>query len=139
MKKFNYLLENGDMVEVDVTIEVYLELESESKYQERLRNQHRRHGDSRPFDDFSIQIQKSASVPSAEEEALDSLYLERIREVVLRHHSMDAYRRFILHYVCGYTRQEIATMENVHLTTIDYSINMVKSTLLKYYLEEEEM
>ena len=90
---------------------------------ERQRNEHRRHIEDGKIDDFIIS--GNLTVKLFEQESISKVDLETI----LKTCTQAQQKRFKLHYIQGYTLEEIAKLENCTNQAISYSIEYVKKKI----------
>lgn len=119
---------NGKTIEIDVSDEIIKLYYEEKKRQERERYEKRKHIDSHNLDDYIVTMK-------AITETLEETYFKRqkIREIMEIVESCSAIqrKRFYLYFMCGYTYEEIAKIQQCSKTAVIKSIKMILKKLKK--------
>ena len=113
-----------NLMEVEVSVDVYKVYEDSRRQEERQRYERRKHIDGRSFD--NCLLFELATEP------LEQTYerIERLREIqaVLQDIPPQQRERFILHFAYGYSYSEIAKMQGCHKAAV---MRSAKSALKK--------
>ena len=103
-----------NLLEVEVSVDVYKVYEDSRRQEERQRYERRKHIDGRSFD--NCLLFELATEP------LEQTYerIERLREIqaVLQDIPPQQRERFILHFAYGYSYSEIAKMQGCHKAAV---------------------
>ena len=114
-----------NLLEVEVSVDVYKVYEDSRRQEERQRYERRKHIDGRSFD--NCLLFELATEP------LEQTYerIERLREIqaVLQDIPPQQRERFILHFAYGYSYSEIAKMQGCHKAAV---MRSAKSALKKF-------
>jgi len=117
-----------DSPEQEITIDVFkLYYQEFRKPLEKKRNEQRRHIEDGEVDGFIIS--GKLSVTRFEQEYADKAEIE----AALKSCTPKQQRRFELHYVHGYTLEEIAKLEKCTNQAVSDSIELVKKKIKKYF------
>ena len=120
---------NADSQECEINLEVFtLYYKEFRKPLDKKRNEHRQHIEDGDIDGFTIA--GKLTVTRFEQE-----YAEKaVFESVIQSCTVIQQRRFKLHYIQGYTLDEIARLEKCTNQAVSDSIESVKKKIKKFFL-----
>jgi len=114
--------------EIEITVDVFkMYYVDFRKPLDKKRNEQRRHIEDGEIDGFIIS--GKLTVTQFEQEYANKAEIE----AVLKTCSPIQQRRFELHYVQGYTLEEIAKLENCTNQAVSNSVELVKKKIKKYF------
>ena len=124
-----------NLLEVEVSVDVYKVYEDSRRQEERQRYERRKHIDGRSFD--NCLLFELATEP------LEQTYerIERLREIqaVLQDIPPQQRERFILHFVYGYSYSEIAKMQGCHKAAVMRSAKSALKKSVKIWLPDYQL
>lgn len=120
--------EYGKEIDIEVSAEVYEVFDDERRYDEKRRNEMRRHYDKRGVEDYIIANESYAQPNQSPEE----IYLnkEKIAEI-LSMCTPTQRRRFCLNKIYGYSCEEIAKLEKCAKSAVVKSVAAVMKKIEK--------
>ena len=117
---------DGNIVSVEVSEEVYAVLQEKNKEKEQQRNERRRHIDARELNDYIVHQKRVAE--NLEDYCINREQLKEIQKIVSTC-TKTQQRRFYLNRICGYNYTEIARIEGCNLISVRESVLTVLEKL----------
>ena len=121
---------DGNIVSVEVSEEVYAVLQEENKEQEHQRYERRKHIDDRELNDYIVHQKRVAE--NLEDYCINREQLKEIQKIVSTCTETQQ-RRFYLNRICGYSYTEIAQMEKCGLNRIKKSVIAVEEKIKNFF------
>ena len=125
----------GQMVSVEVSIEVYEYLEAAERKEENLSHEQRRHWDAREFDEYIVFAEGgSCYCQSPEQIIIRKENMQIIREALMRCTEHQR-QRFLMYALEEMSCAQIAVLHGCSKVAVHYSIEAARKKCKEFYLK----
>ena len=124
---------NGQLVSVEVSVEVYEYLEAADRKEENLAHEQRRHWDARAFDEYIVFTEgRSCYSQSPEQIVMRRETMRMIQDALLRCTEQQRHR-FLLYALEDMSYTQIAALYGCSKVSVHESIQTVRKKCRKYF------